>query len=176
MLSIFVIPMTGAVRYREIVEVMTLTVLGSLLADVISVAMIRYLWSLVAQMTSLARIALAILGLVTLSVAAALSPLILLVVGRMRQTAQIAEMLTISTSVLLLLNVTTALYCVIPAIMLGIILLHKITWPTLSRVIYPLCRYKSVSNRIALLATASLCTTLAIHPAALDLEKILKFL
>ena len=75
--------------------------------------------------------------------------------------------------VLTWLNFTTAMLCLIPALMITVAVLHRLLWPTLSRLIYPLSRHRIVSNRKALIAVSSLCVMLAFNLRHVGVEDIL---
>jgi hypothetical protein len=65
------------------------------------------------------------------------------------------------------LNLSTTLYCFIPMISLAVVLVHRVTWPILSRAIYPFCRHRFLVNRKVLLAVGSICFTFAF-----DIEQV----
>jgi hypothetical protein len=60
-------------------------------------------------------------------------------------------------------NFTTALLCLIPAIILALLLLHKLLWPFLSRMLSPFSRYKIITNKKALLAIGTVAMTIAFN-------------
>jgi hypothetical protein len=70
---------------------------------------------------------------------------------------------------LALLNASTAVYCLIPLLFLLLLLSHRIVWPILSRILYPVADNKLITNRAFLLSIASLAFALAlgITPATL---------
>jgi hypothetical protein len=72
------------------------------------------------------------------------------------------------------LNVTTALLCQVPAIMLCVVLLHKLIWPALSRLLYPLASRKVITNRKALISVGSLCLLYALNVAQVGVKDVLK--
>ncbi len=73
-------------------------------------------------------------------------------------------------------NLTTIIYCLIPDLLLAVLLLHMLLWPTVSRLIYPLTRYRIVSNRKTLIAVGTLCTTFALHVEHVGIKEVLKLL
>ena len=73
-------------------------------------------------------------------------------------------------------NFTTALLCLIPAVMLIFLLFHNLMWPTLGRIIYPLCRYKIVTNRTVLISLGSLCATYTLNLEHIGAKELLKLL
>jgi len=73
-----------------------------------------------------------------------------------------------------IVNMTTIIYCLVPDLILAVLFLHMLLWPTLSRLIYPLTRYRIVSNRKALLSVGTLCTTFALHVEHVGVKEVLK--
>ncbi len=78
--------------------------------------------------------------------------------------------------ILLLLNATTILACILPLGMLTFVLLHKLAWPTFSRLIYPLSRHKVLSNRKFLVPVGTLCLTFALNLEHVGAKELLKLL
>jgi hypothetical protein len=72
------------------------------------------------------------------------------------------------------LNLITTFLCVLPAFVLALLLLHRITWPILSRLLSPLKRFKIVTNRKALLTIGSLCATFAFGLARVGAKDLLE--
>ena len=62
------------------------------------------------------------------------------------------------------LNVfATAVYCLLPALVLMFLLIHRVVWPTLSRVIYPLSRQKVLVNHKIMALVGCTCITIAFN-------------
>ena len=162
--------------YAEVVEVITSAVLLSFLSDIVAVVAIRRLFAIVAKTLSSLRIVGAICALIAIPILIQVSLFSLYLTTESRLAAPSSGPINEAIILAFALNLATIIYCVIPALMLISVLLHRLSWPFASKIMYPFCRYTIVSNRIALIAAGSFCLILAIHPAALDLEKILKFL
>ena len=75
---------------------------------------------------------------------------------------------------LCLTNATTTLYCLVPMLVLLVVLLHRISWPTLSRMLYPLSRFNLLLNKKAMVALGSFLSVVAFLPSQVRLEKFLK--
>jgi hypothetical protein len=82
----------------------------------------------------------------------ALGPFILLLslyrIGNSAKTAPIFIGLVLGF--VELLNLTTVLISTIPLIALLTVLLHHLFWPAASKLVYPLARYRAISNRTRL--------------------------
>src|ERR1035437_8824825 len=60
-------------------------------------------------------------------------------------------------------DLVTLFYCSVPIVILTALLIHRLVWPSLSRLVYPLCRYKIVTNRKVLASLGSLLFTYAFN-------------
>ncbi len=60
-------------------------------------------------------------------------------------------------------NLITALYCLIPVLLLTGLILHRIIWPLLSRLVYPLANEDLLSNRTVLIAFGGACLAVALN-------------
>lgn len=74
---------------------------------------------------------------------------------------------------LALLNASTAAYCLVPLIFLLLLLLHRIIWPILCRIFYPIADNKLVTNRAFLLSIATLALALALGITPFTLKGIM---
>jgi hypothetical protein len=72
------------------------------------------------------------------------------------------------------LNLITTFLCALPAFLLALLLLHRIAWPILSRLLSPLKRFKIVTNRKALVTIGSLCATFAFGLARVGAKDLLE--
>jgi hypothetical protein len=61
------------------------------------------------------------------------------------------------------LNISTALLSVAFAVSLGLVLAHKLLWPILERLLYPLARWPILRNRKLLVGLSCLCFVQAFH-------------
>jgi len=138
-----------------------IVVVLSFLSDVFVIAAVRALFNSIATTLSLVAIMLKMAGLIGLAFGVLSFPFIFFAIIPPLNLA-------------VLLNVATALYCVIPLIMLAIVLLHKLLWPILNRLIYPLCRYKAISNKKAIVTISSLCALYAFGIEHIGLKEVLK--
>ena len=78
--------------------------------------------------------------------------------------------------VIVILNATTILYCLAPLIVFIIVIGHKLLWPSLSRVLYPLSRYKVVTNRKVTIPVGTLCLSAAFNLEHIGAKELLKLL
>src|ERR1700758_3418545 len=62
---------------------------------------------------------------------------------------------------LLGLNTGTALFCLFPILLLSVVLIHRLMWPILARLLFPLRRFKIILNTPVLLSVGVLCLTFA---------------
>jgi len=72
------------------------------------------------------------------------------------------------------LNFSTSLLCLVPAIMLIVVLLHRIIWPFLSRITTPLSENKLCTKPAAWFAFGSFMMLVATHPKSISLQDVLK--
>jgi hypothetical protein len=81
---------------------------------------------------------------------------------------------TIWQTLLTFLNVTTLFYCLVPVVALALVLAHRLAWPFLSRLLYPIASEKVLGNRKVLIPIASLCLSYALIGGHITLDSILK--
>lgn len=164
---------------REIGEFFAISLSISFLSDVIALAVLRKIFSTISTSASFLRIGIKLLLLLVVSLASIVVPIVMLNIIASTQSgnevySNIAGLFTMTSVCLMFLNATTAVYCAIPAILLLVVLIHKVIWPGLSRIIYPLCRFRVVTNMYVLCAIGTLFVTLAVTPSLVDLGQVLK--
>jgi hypothetical protein len=71
-------------------------------------------------------------------------------------------------------NVTTSIMCLLPLALLVVILLHRMIWPMLKRLLYPLAAQAVVTNKKVLVPIFSLAFAYALKPQSIGLSDILK--
>jgi hypothetical protein len=163
----------------QIIPTVALILAFSLSSDVLGVIAVRRILSFLTHALSSLRVLLGIFLLAALIVLFEYVPWIALFVflfDRSLGTEETRSMLAMVAGVTAYLNISTSLYCLIPALLLVVVLVHRAIWPLMAKAIYPLCRFKIVSNRKALIAIGSVSMITAIHPSALNPEKILDYL
>jgi hypothetical protein len=74
------------------------------------------------------------------------------------------------------LNISTAILCLIPVAMLAVILIHKIIWPTLGRLLYPIASRRIVTDRKILIPIGTLALTFAFNLEHVGAKELLKLL
>jgi hypothetical protein len=77
-------------------------------------------------------------------------------------------------SMIVAFNISTALLCLAPLVVLVVVLGHKLIWPTLARIVYPVARHKLVTNRKALCWIGGICLMIAFNLEYVGLKEILK--
>jgi hypothetical protein len=137
----------------------------SFLSDFIAIALIRKMFNSLVTTVSTIRALLTALLLVAFGATIVLFPLSF--------RSEEGNPVDVAIDQLSIANLATALLCLVPTIFLVIVLLQKLTWPLWSRVIYPLCRFKIVSNRKALISFGVLCLTFAFNLEEVGLNAIL---
>jgi len=147
----------------------------SLASEVLSLAVIRKLFASVATSSTAFHIARAtgfVGGLLFVICGAPLY------IGN-RLTASDSDLLSVIGVLLFdssLLNFTTVIYCALPMCVLILLLVHKAIWPTMSRVLYPLSRYKLLTNQKAMTALGCLAWTFAFNIEQVGAKELLKLL
>lgn len=143
----------------------------SLCADVVTVALIKQ------QLTKIA-VSPTLLG--CMKAIGLLGSAILLVEGTPVGIAMKSNLLgnknyhefAVISGYVAVLNATTAVYCLLPMLTLVFLLLHRAIWPTLSRLIYPLCRFKVFNNRKIMAAVGALGLSFALNWQRIGLKPI----
>lgn len=149
-----------------------LLLLLSFMSDYAAIIVLRKLFVSISKTRSTIRLVSTILALVLFSLLIWIFPSAGL--GWLGKNYAISLRIQVLAIELVFFNFTTALLCLIPAVMLIFLLLHKFMWPVLSRLISPLHRFKIVTNRKALVSVGSLCLTFALNIAQVGIKEILK--
>jgi hypothetical protein len=148
----------------------------SIVSDVAAVYFIRKKLAVLAQAATTFPVIVAIAYLVNICVATCGLPLAVYLVrphtraelGGMFSPMKAFNLFVMSlSSSLFLLNVSSVLFTLMPAAVLAFVLLNRLFWPLIARLVYPLGRYAIVSNKAVLKAAG--CAGIAI---AFNLEKV----
>jgi hypothetical protein len=149
--------------YRRYFEVQPMVLLVSFLSDYLAIILLRKLFASISHTISTLRILATVTALCVFAGAIWVVPT-LLGIWLSRHFPQIlTESFQWSFLELLPLNSMTAILCLLPALVLVVVLLHKLLWPTLSRLIYPLCRFAIVTNRKVLVTVGTICFTVGLN-------------
>lgn len=143
-------------------------VILSVFTDVLAIAFLRRIFINIARNISMRAILKSVVSLIVTCAAAEVLPLVgfrLFVHG----LGGISFFLTW----LIVLNLTTVVYCLIPAVILVGLLVHKLIWPVLGKAVYPLARFKLLTNRPAMAGIGGLAFTFAIT-GQLAIDELLK--
>jgi hypothetical protein len=143
----------------------------SVISDFLAVIVLRRLFSELTNSISVIRMLSMIVALIALALVIASSPAIVFV-----WLHNLIEMESLSNIGRLLweLDAATLLACILPIGMLFVVLVHKLLWPLLSRVIYPISRYQVLSNRKVLVPIGTLCFTFALNLEHVGTKELLK--
>ena len=128
----------------------------SVLADFVVMIIARKLFAIIARSMSILRILFAEIIFIALALSAEGLPYI---IGKHLHRGHGG--LVIALKSFMLLNLSTVLYCIVPFLFLLMILLHRVSWPLLSRLLYPIASRRLVTNKKALIAIGSLAVAFA---------------
>lgn len=117
----------------------------SIIVDIFVVATIRIIFSKLHTTPSLMGVAMRVLLLMIVALSASVAPLM----GPFYFEDSVArhgvrEYILFQCG---LLNLSTLLYCIVPSIVLLGLVIHKLVWPLLARVTYPLLNLKLIQDR-----------------------------
>ena len=135
-------------------------------SDYLAILLMKRLFSSMSEIVSGKRIASTLFGLVLISFVLTLGPGI----------AWLSSPLGDAAEGIFFLNITTGIICLIPAAFLFVVLFHRMIWPILSRLLYPIASRKVVTNRKLMLTIASLCLTYAFNLETIGLKELIKVL
>jgi hypothetical protein len=142
----------------------------SILSDFLAVIVLRTLFASITRNISIARLLVLIIALVAVAIAIATSPVLVILalhnVVFLDTAGEVAELL-------FLLNVTTLLFCILPLGMLLVVLIHRLIWPALSRLLYPVASRKVITNKKALVSVGSVSFIYALS-AQIGIKDVLK--
>jgi hypothetical protein len=148
----------------------------SVASDVLAVALIRQALREISRAPGLGRMLLAILILAC--AIAAMIGVPMYAIERMNGTsADPFDFLRwLPVLYLLLLNITAGIYCLVPIVCLSFLVVHRLFWPSLSRVIYPLCRFHIFTNRKFMISVGVASFTVALGLEHFGIKELLKLL
>lgn len=147
----------------------------SLLSDALAIVAIRRLFASIAKSLSFGRI-LRLIGLLA-AILLAIGPGLCIGLGALSyeiSNDNLQSVFRVGVIWVGLLNTTTALYCLIPVIMLLVVLLHRLLWPVLGRLIYPFARYRLLANRKAMASIGGVSLAIALNLEHVGLKEIIQ--
>lgn len=174
-------------KYLDVDASFVLIVLTSFLTDIFAIAIIRKTMAMIAKTFSPMRIICAALIIGLTGTVSVIVPHLMIGVADMLEgppdpffysnTSTDASRIVKGAAIgLSTMNLSTMLYCLVPgAILLGL-LLHRLIWPLLSRLLYPLSRYSIIARSKSLAAVGALCFTFAFNLEKIGIKEILKML
>jgi hypothetical protein len=151
-----------------------LALMLAVVSDVIMIATLRSIFASAALAPSTASLLQAIGHLAIVFLAVSMLPVAAFFLIRF-DLPGLMKVLTTIAAFSAVLDVSTIAYFLIPLILIGLLVLHRLFWPSLSRLIYPLCRFTFVKNRPLLGAAASLGFGVAFN-VGVTLRELLKLL
>jgi hypothetical protein len=143
----------------------------SMACDLVTIAVLRLLFTAISSAVSVGQIAFIISVLFSIALLLLCLPPLFIVTAFFNHWSSYG---TYQGEFFILLNVPTAAAGLLPMIVLIFLLAHRITWPLLGRAIYSLCKFKIISNRKALVACGSLALTYAFDVSPVGFKDILK--
>jgi hypothetical protein len=149
--------------------------LTSFLCDCLAIIVVRTLFASIATTISISRITLSMLALLLLSVLVILVPVRVFRLFSLFPRAFGFESARYALE-LCFLNIYTATSCLIPAIMLIVVILHRLIWPVLSRLLYPVASRTVITNRAVMASAGSISLLYALGIKHVHIEDILKLL
>jgi len=143
---------------------------ASLVSDLIALAVIKWSLGSIAVDRSLPTILMRVLGVTGIVLLVIWAPMMYPGAYDLENSVQPA----INGMAIFMMNVSTALYCLIPFSLLVFVLVHRATWPVLSRLLFPIARFELVKNRKAMAVLGLICILLGLGLKEATLEAILK--
>jgi hypothetical protein len=166
---------TAAIRGERTIIVLVAGLLISLVCDVLSVALIRKVFASIATSVTSIRMLFGISILIALMLLIEPIP-VYFGFGEGRWLSHPEAQLELSAMLKLtaFLNITTTFYCILPAIVLIFLLVHRVVWPALSRGIYPLSRYHVLVNQKVMALVGCTCFTVAFNLEYVGAKELLQ--
>jgi hypothetical protein len=161
--------------YRAAI-ILTCALLGSLVSDAIAVAIVKWSLGTITAQRSLRTIfkRLILTGLtVPACIVFPLAGTVIVDIFPSFARAIHYDMWW-SFALLGFMNLTTSIYCLIPAGVFLFVLAHRIVWPVLNRLIFPVARFQLLRNRRAMAAIGSLGILTGLGLTDATLEAVLK--
>jgi hypothetical protein len=139
---------------------MLIALLVSVLSDVLLLAIVRIVIRRLSGQTSISKIAAAALTQIFVLALLVVVPLktFLLLAERTGNGDTPSSMFAFSVAAF---NVFTGLACSVFVLVLFVVLLHKLLWPMLSRLVYPLARFRVVHNHKLMASVGTGCLIFA---------------
>ena len=124
-----------------------LALILSLMFDVLSVIVLRNLFTSITKHISTGQIIISVILLFVVTGSIATFPTLLALALHHLVANFAADQISIA---LFYLNLTTLSFCILPLLMLIVLLVHRLIWPALSHLLYPIASRKVITNRKAL--------------------------
>jgi hypothetical protein len=140
-------------------------------ADFCAIALVRKVFQSLSQSLSLTRI------LITMSALTLFSWLIYFLPPDIAVRDEIRDFLWLpdNLSQLSLYNTPTAFFCFVPTALLAVLLIHRLMWPLLGRLLYPVAARRIITDKKVLIPVGTLALTFALgleHVGAKELLKL----
>ena len=147
----------------------------SFLCDIVVIAVIRKALARSASEISLKRIAVLVLSIAGAAIFSELTPAIVLVIVS-RFAPFMAGTFFSAGLVAMMLNTSSIAYCLLNVAFLVFVVAHKIFWPALSRLIYPLAQDKILQHRRLLMCAGSVLLIFAFNFEDVAIKLFVKLL
>jgi hypothetical protein len=151
-------------------------VLLSIGSDICAVLLIRWSLSRLAEERSLLAIVQRIVVVAVLMFVIALLPWCLLLAWYGYPPLHSYRIIIYEdfTALIAGMNLATAIYCLVPVTLSLTVLGHRLLWPILNRLIFPIARFELIKNRKAMAGIGSLAILAGLGLKKVTLEDILK--
>ena len=158
-------------------EALVLSIFYSLFSDILAIAIIRRLFKSMSSTITVFRMVLWVIALLLVPLALIPLPLISMAISwTLWGHGPVAELSGLGGFMGLAFNLSTYLYCFAPMFLLIIAVTHRVVWPTVSRLVYSLHRFKLVSNKKLLIATGCLLWSIALNLETVAVKDLLKLI
>jgi hypothetical protein len=167
--------LNGQVNARTVLEVQPVAFPLSIASDYLTIVLMRKLFAAVHATVSTYRVILTMGILMFFSVCLSFMPMLMLsLIERHAASTPALGLAMCLLGELFFFNISTSIICLIPVALLIVVLLHKLTWPLFSRLLYIVAARRVIENKRAMVLIGGLLTFYAIYPDPINTNNILK--
>jgi hypothetical protein len=159
-------------RTSRIAAALSLGLLISVISDIFLILWTRWALASVSKKLTVGGIFRCIVRFGGYTCILALLPLPVIIAIRMH----LPEFISFIFVAAILFDFSTAMLSLIPVLALLVVLAHRVFWPAVSRLVYPLARYGIFKSRKLLGAASGVCFSFAFGAAQTGLKDLLKLL
>jgi hypothetical protein len=147
--------------------------IAGVLSDVLMLALVRYTVRRVSKLPSVLRVSLAVL----VQLAIIISLVVVPIQGSGQLMVKFGNRLGFKAMLWIgIFNLFTGLAASAFLLVLFVVLLHRVTWPILGRLIYPLARHEVVRNHLVMAGIGTACFVFAFPLMPSSIRGILEWL